>query len=202
MAKTRQISERMKIVMLIAFLAILGAVIAINATIENTAGVEAVGSPSPTLARDVSADPAESDASVPESSGNGASEVLTSENNPEFAAVLEASNDDTALFQEFASKYAGREIAFDGVIAYMQPHADYKTRFDFLIYPGDSPEHASGPSFKIEDKNVVSDMKFAGPNIPEYISAGQTFRFTARIIGFSSSDSTLFMLEPIQTEWR
>lgn len=202
MTKSRQFSERTKITLLVVFILILGVVIGTNAILENKTNSEVANSTSSADEGKESPQPAEEVTSVPDSPSSASSEVITSENSPEFAAILASSNDDTALFRQFAAKFAGREISFDGVIAYMQPHGEYKTRFDFLIVPGDSTDHSTGPSFKFEDKNVVYDMHFSGSNIPEYIAVGDKFRFTARIVGYSSADSTLFMLEPVKTKGR
>jgi hypothetical protein len=102
----------------------------------------------------------------------------------------------------FAKKYSGRTIQFDGYIANMTPHGNYKTRFDLLIYTGNygqSPGNAL--SFKFEDINIVSDLKLTGSNIPEYISEGQNLRITAIVIEYKEV-SGLFFLEPVSTEIR
>ncbi len=102
---------------------------------------------------------------------------------------------------EFAKKYSGRTIEFDGNIAYMMKHEDFKTRFDILIYVGDYSETtAVGPSFKFEDVNI-SDLHLTGSKIPEYIEEGQNYHIIAKVEKYDEK-SELFFLEPISTEIR
>ena len=80
----------------------------------------------------------------------------------------------------------------------MGPHNTYKTRFDFLIYPGDySTTSAHGPSFQFANCNY-GDLHFTGDNIPERISAGQNLHIIAEIVDFNSTQQ-LFHLRPIAT---
>ncbi len=109
---------------------------------------------------------------------------------------------DNSLISKFASNYKGRKIQFDGNIAHMMNHGSFKTRYDILIYGGDySTTSATGPNFKFEDVNIVSDLKLTGANIPDYIEVGQNFKFTAEVLYFDKN-SGLFFLKPIKTETR
>jgi len=128
-------------------------------------------------------------------------EVLTIENNEDMAALFKVGDFDPFI-SEFAKKYSGRIIQFDGYIAYMAPYEGYKTRFDLLIYTGNSGE-SSGNSlnFMFEDINIVSDLKLTGSNIPEYISEGQNLRITAEVEEYKEV-SGLFFLKPVSTEIR
>ena len=84
----------------------------------------------------------------PSPSPTVSNENITVENNEEFRALIESLQPDDASIQQFVAKYKGRAVEFDGNIASMGPHNVYKTRFDFLIYPGDySTTSAYGPSF-------------------------------------------------------
>jgi hypothetical protein len=126
--------------------------------------------------------------------------VITIENNDDFAKLIETY--DYATMSKFASTYKGKTIQFDGNIAHMMYHESYKTRYDVLMYGGDySTTSAVGPSFKFEDVNIVSDLKLTGKNIPEYIEAGQNFKFTAEVLYFDQN-SGLFFLKPVKTEAR
>lgn len=107
----------------------------------------------------------------------------------------------TQPIEEFAVKYAGRIISFDGNIAYMNNHGSYSTRFDFLIYPGDYSETTvRGPNFKYEDC-AYRDFGFTGDTAPDSVRVGDNLRFTARIESYIHN-SELFMLDPISTETR
>lgn len=128
-------------------------------------------------------------------------EVLTIENNEDMAALFKVGDFDPFI-SEFAEKYSGRIIQFDGYIAHMMPHDGYETRFDLLIYTGNYGESSGNAlSFKFEDINIVWDLKLTGPNIPEYISEGQNLRITAEVLEYKEA-SGLFFLEPVSTEIR
>jgi hypothetical protein len=141
-----------------------------------------------------------------EQSTNGTSvknnqEILTVKNNEDFAAVLTVKDPLDPIVGEFAKKYAGKTIEFDGNIASMMQHGDYTTRFDILIYAGDYSETtAIGPSFKFEDVNVF-DLNLTGSEIPENIGEGQNFHITASVEEYNET-SGLFFLKPISTEIR
>ncbi|MGL4971649.1 MAG: DUF4839 domain-containing protein, partial [Culicoidibacterales bacterium] len=63
-------------------------------------------------------------------------EIITVENNPEFAALL-AENVDYASISNFVAENKGKTISFQGHIANMANHGNYTTRFDVLIYIGE-----------------------------------------------------------------
>jgi hypothetical protein len=128
--------------------------------------------------------------------------ILTVKNNADLAAVLAVKNETDPIVGEFAKKYAGKTIEFDGNIADMMPHGNYKTRYDILIYPGDYSETtAIGPSFQFKDVNVVYDLKLTGSNIPETIGRGQNLHITAVVEEYNENNG-LFILKPISTEIR
>ena len=127
-------------------------------------------------------------------------EILTVENNEDMAALFKVGDFDPFI-SEFAKKYSGRIIQFDGYIASMMAHEGFTTRFDILIYTGNYGESSGNAlNFKFEDVNI-SDLKLTGSNIPEYISEGQNLRITAKIEEYNES-SGLFFLKPVSTEIR
>src|SRR4051812_41161594 len=71
---------------------------------------------------------------------SAADEILTAENNAEFAALLALKDPAAPSVGEFAAKYRGRTIEFDGAITAMGHHGDYKTRYDILVGAGDFSE--------------------------------------------------------------
>lgn len=127
--------------------------------------------------------------------------VLTVENNEDLVALL-AAVDDFDLYAEFGSKYKGRIIEFDGVIAAMNLHGDYDTRFDILIFVGDSVDSdLTGPSFRFTNVNIM-DLNLTGSIIPDTIGVGQKLRITARIDQYDAGRSDLFFLDPVSNEIR
>lgn len=145
--------------------------------------------------------PEPSQAPEPSPSPTASNENITVENNEEFRALIESPQPDDAAVEQFVSKYKGRNIEFDGNIASMGPHNTYKTRFDFLVYPGDySTTVAYGPSFMFENCNYY-DLHLTGDNQPSSVSAGQNLHIIAKIIDFNSTQQLLH-LEPIATSAR
>ncbi|MCG2623017.1 DUF4839 domain-containing protein [Arthrobacter sp. I2-34] len=130
----------------------------------------------------------------------GTDQVITAKNSKEFAALLKADSCDPSM-ADFAAKYEGREIKFDGSIVNMQNHAEYKTRYDILLGPGNAgPETAVGPAFRYEDVSMF-DLNFTGKNIPSYVGAGDKFRVTAEV-GEYSPGQCWFSLTPVSTTAR
>ncbi|MGW1890116.1 DUF4839 domain-containing protein [Streptomyces sp. NPDC002004] len=131
---------------------------------------------------------------------SAATEVITPQNNPEFAALLKADSCDDANL-DFATRHQGQTVAFNGSIVNMAPHGDYDTRYDFLLGPGDKGRNTTvGPAFKYEDVNI-SDLKLTGKKIPATVGAGDKFRFVAKV-GEFNADQCLFFLDPVSTEVR
>ncbi|MFF8881855.1 DUF4839 domain-containing protein [Streptomyces flaveolus] len=138
---------------------------------------------------------------TPTAAERAAVEVITPENNSEFAALLKAADTCDDANADFATKYAGRTIAFNGSIVNMAPHGDYQTRYDFLLGPGDKgPNTTDGPAFQYEDVNVA-ELSLTGKDVPAAIGAGDTFRFVAEVGDFNAVQC-LFHLDPVSTETR
>lgn len=137
---------------------------------------------------------------TPTAAAPTAADVITPQNNPEFAALLKADPCDEANL-DFATKHEGQTVAFDGSIRHMAPHGDYHTRYDFLLGPGDKgPQTTGGPNFKYEDVNT-GNLNLTGKQIPATVGVGDKFRFVAEV-GEFNSDQCLFFLDPVSTEIR
>jgi hypothetical protein len=137
---------------------------------------------------------------TPTAAESAATEVITPQNNPEFAALLKADSCDEANLH-FATRHEGQTVAFNGSIVNMAPHGDYATRYDFLLGPGDKgPNTTVGPAFKYEDVNIF-DLKLTGKKIPATVGAGDKFRFVAEV-GEFNADQCVFFLDPVSTEIR
>jgi hypothetical protein len=144
-------------------------------------------------------EPSEPD--VAKSSGSGTDQVLTKNDNKEFAALLRVSDYCDESVASFAAEYGGRTIEFDGSIANMAHHGDADTRYDILVAPGNKgPESTVGPGFKFEDVNVF-DLKLAGTKIPDFVGEGDRFRFVAQIVKYNQTQC-LLSLEPVATRVR
>ncbi|MEU9983521.1 DUF4839 domain-containing protein [Streptomyces sp. NPDC050856] len=129
-----------------------------------------------------------------------AAEVITSQNDREFAALLKADPCDEAN-AHFATKHEGRTVAFDGSIRHMASHGADQTRYDFLLGPGDrGPRTTDGPNFTYEDVST-GNLHLTGKQVPATVAVGDTFRFVAEVIEFNAVQC-LFRLAPVSTEIR
>ena len=127
-------------------------------------------------------------------------EVLTAQNNADMAKLLKAGYADPFI-GEFAIKYAGRIIQFDGYIAHIAPYENFKTRFDFLIYTGNNGGSSGNAlAFKVENVSYL-ELKLTGSNIPDTVRVGQNVRITAKVVEHKAA-SGIFFLTPVSTEIR
>ncbi|MFB7256666.1 DUF4839 domain-containing protein [Streptomyces nojiriensis] len=178
-----------------AVLVILAVVIGTGAALEDGGGKKDRSDKSTAVASDKP-----SAATTPTAAVSAAAEVITPQNDPEFAALLKGDTCDGANL-DFATRHAGRTIAFDGSIVNMAPHGDQHTRYDLLLGPGDKgPNTGVGPAFKYEDVNI-SDLKLTGKKIPDTVGAGDKFRFVAEVGKFNAAQC-VFSLDPVSTETR
>ncbi|MEK4701945.1 DUF4839 domain-containing protein [Solibacillus sp. FSL R7-0668] len=128
-------------------------------------------------------------------------EILTVDNNKELAEILSTKDESSPLFKEFAQKYAGRTIEFDGNTAYVNNHGNNKTRFDYLIFAGDYSETTfSGPNFQFKDVNYY-DLHLTGDNIPDTFGIGLNIRIIATVEEYDEN-SGLFQLKPVSIKMR
>jgi hypothetical protein len=135
------------------------------------------------------------------SGGTDADQVLTKSNSGKLAALLRVSDYCDESVASFAAEYGGRTIEFDGSIANMANHGDYKTRYDILVAPGNEGlESNVGAAFKFEDVNVF-DLHLTGANDPGTVGEGDRFRFVAQIVKHDQAQCLLF-LEPVATRAR
>lgn len=128
-------------------------------------------------------------------------EILTIENNEDLKALLTSSADDE-LSREFASKYMGRTIAFDGYISALAPHEDYKTRFNMMFDVGDGFDGpVRGPGFRLIDVSITGDLNLTGDNIPDNLALEQKVRATLKVVDWDESLG-VFRGDPVMTEIR
>jgi hypothetical protein len=183
-----------------AFLVILAIVISVAAALSDGDGKKDESDKSRAAASEKrSATPTPTP--TPSAAEPAAAEVITPENNPEFAALLKTADTCDEANLDFATRYEGQTVAFNGSITHMAPHGDYETRYDFLLGPGDEgPQTTVGPAFKYKDVNVF-DLKLTGKEIPATVGEGDKFRFVAEVREFNAVQC-LFFLDPVSTEVR
>jgi hypothetical protein len=128
-------------------------------------------------------------------------EILTVENCKDLADILSTKDEFDPLIKEFAQRYTGRTIEFDGNTAYVSNHGNYKTRFDYLIYAGDYSETTfSGPNFQFRDVNYY-DLHLTGDNVPDTFGVGLNIRISATVEEYNEN-SGLFQLKPVSIKIR
>lgn len=132
-------------------------------------------------------------------SSEGTDQVINAENNKDFATLLVATDYCDPSMAQFAAKYQGQKIEFDGWITNMQK---YDTRYDILVGPDNAgPKNTAGPAFKYENVNMF-DLKFTGKSVPSYVAEGDKFRFTAEVGEYNPNQGCLFFLTPVSTTVR
>lgn len=105
------------------------------------------------------------------------------------------------IIGEFARNYSSRTIEFDGHTAYVNPHGDYTTRFDYLIYACDySESNVSGPSFQFRDV-TYNDLNLTGDDVPDTFGMGINVHIVAKV-GEYNETTGLFQLKPVSITMR
>lgn len=126
-----------------------------------------------------------------------AKENLTVDNCLELASMLSNKAEIDPSYSDFATKYKGRTIEFDGRIDYCTHYENYDTRFDYLVSSGDyDPDHQIGPSFKFENVSYYdlhTDM--------DTVSVGWNVHIIAKVESFDAN-SGLFYLDPVSVTKR
>lgn len=139
--------------------------------------------------------------STSSSTENLSTQILTQENNSEFANILNGTGAE-ADNQAFVDKYKGRTIEFDGYIADLALIGNKKTRYDMLLLPGDYVQDtAKGSYFQFPDINLTNDLKLTGENRPDTLGNNQNLHIVAEITG-ASQDAEIIYLKPIETRAR
>ncbi len=83
---------------------------------------------------------------------------------PDFAALLKVKDPGDPKVAEFAKKYSGRTIEFDGNVAAVAPDGNYKTLENVMINAGDfGPNSAAGPNFQFSGLSMY-DVPGGGHN--------------------------------------
>lgn len=124
-------------------------------------------------------------------------EILNISNSSELAAILTTKNEFDPLIEQFANKYMGQKIEFDGYTADVARNGNYKTRFNYLIYVGDyNSSPIIGPQFQIKDVNYY-DLHLSGSNVPDTFGVGLNIHIVAEVVSYSEN-SGLFQIKPVK----
>ena len=127
--------------------------------------------------------------------------ILTVANCPELANILSTKAEYAQSYVDFANKYKGKTIQFNGRIDYIVKHGNYDTRYDILVSAGDyDPDCQQGPVFKFEDVGVY-DLGLDTLYLEDEIAVGMNVLIVAEVGEYKTS-SYLFYLDPISVKKR
>lgn len=152
---------------------------------------------SPETGLEASGNAEQQDSGAAQESAAESDEVLTVDNCPEMAELFSAGDPSPS---DFAAKYAGRTIEFDGNIANLAHHDSAKTRYDVLIHAGDySTEHVRGPEMRYTDISLSYDLG-ADDNL-DVINTGMNVHITAKVGKYNKYQGIL-ELTPVSMSMR
>ncbi|MBR7081268.1 MAG: DUF4839 domain-containing protein [Oscillospiraceae bacterium] len=129
-------------------------------------------------------------------------DIITIENNEDFANLVSLTSVNPDLQTAFVGKYKGRIIEFDCCILFLEPNPQYDTIYSYVIIPGTyTTENASADSigatlFILENASMF-DFKWDRKTRPSYLTVGSNIRMRAKII--SGDDDLYIYLDPVCT---
>lgn len=179
---------------------VLTAALGIGAFLEDDDSTHQVNA-----AETVEAQPAESSGPAPATDSATVAEpaeVLTVENNPDLAAVLQERGSCSPVMSDFAANYVGQTIQFDGYIGNVAVVSTFGSLYNILIGAWDFDESdVRGPDFQYREIAPVRELNLPGLVSPDDLRVPDRFRFTA-VVDSYEPDTCLFLLDPVLTEPR
>lgn len=123
---------------------------------------------------------------------------ITIENNEEFAAIMKLSDPSSPEIADFANSHIDQIVEFDGCVAYIMHHNNYKTRFDVLLVKGDYHEKGPyGAFFAFIDVSFF-DMKVDGTDT---VARTMGFHIVGKIKEYNEEGNTI-VLQPVSLTYR
>ncbi|MGL5329234.1 MAG: DUF4839 domain-containing protein [Peptostreptococcaceae bacterium] len=111
-------------------------------------------------------------------------EIYTIDNCPDMVKFVKAY--DSEFLKEFAEKYSGKTIQFNGAVDIFEKHPKYNTRYEALLRTCDyDPNKVQGPTIKTWDFYINDDRSFS--NLEE----GNNVIITAKVKDYNE-DNGLF----------
>lgn len=123
-------------------------------------------------------------------------ESITADNNSDFAAILTAEYVDPEKQAAFISAYKGKVVEFDCIVLNLEQNGNYKTRYNYVLVPGEDTDHIGAALFYLEDMGMF-DFKWDSATRPEYLTVGSRIRLQAEIV--SGDDPLYIYLKPVYT---
>lgn len=120
-------------------------------------------------------------------------EIITVDNNAEFKQIMESTERAGAKVEDFAEKYDGRTIKFDGNISFMRQTNSSFTNFGIVIDAGDfDAGELHGPHFYL-DNVTMEEMNLNENDKNSGISSGDNVTVTAIIDYYSVETESIFL---------
>ena len=123
-------------------------------------------------------------------------ESITADNNSDFAAILTAEYVDPEKQAAFISAYKGKVVEFDCIVLNLEQNGTYKTRYNYILVPGEDADHIGAALFYLEDMGMF-DFKWDNATRPEYLTVGSKIRLQAEVV--TGDDSLYIYLKPVCT---
>lgn len=107
-------------------------------------------------------------------------EIYTVDNCPDMVKFVKAY--DSEFLKEFAEKYRGKTIQFNGAVDIFEKHPKYNTRYTALLRTCDyHPDKVEGPTIKTWDFNINDDRSFSD------LEEGNNVIITAKVMDYSEN---------------
>ncbi|WP_138443427.1 DUF4839 domain-containing protein [Sinomonas susongensis] len=197
----RRVKAKLPLKLIGAGAALLLVLAIVGITVDATHGGGATAAPTAS-ASDVAVVASEKATSAPSTSATSATPAvqnLTVQNNADLAALLAAPEPSEKQQEDFAAKYQGRTIEFDGNITLLSSHDGDKYVYDVLITAGNySADHQVGPAFQYNGVSMVQ-MHLTGTQ--PSVAQRDNVHLVADVGDYNSSGN-LFYLSPVSTAVR
>ena len=131
------------------------------------------------------------------SSSQEEKEIITKENDPEFADLLNAEYVDPDKQAAFVKKHRGDIVEFDCIVGVVMPNPKYNTIYDYILVPGESLDTGIGAvMFYLEDAGIGT-FHWDSKTRPSYLEYGSKLTMRAKIV--SGDDPLYIYLQPVKT---
>ena len=168
---------------------------------DNSTGDEPEDSDA-TADSDTDSDSSKGETSDSDQESSDEDEILTVSSCSDLKKILSLSNPEDKSVSEFAEKYSGYTISFDGNIAHFANHGNYKTRYDLLLTAGDYSETSMrGPYFKFEDVGASNFKSLGIDGFDKALTIGRSVVIIAKINEYNSNQGILY-LYPVDMKLR
>ncbi len=170
------------------------AVVTINNPKEATATPMPTPRPTPTPRPESTKTPSSTKTSASSQESN---EIITIENNSEFAALLTADYVDTDKQAKFVKEHRGDTVEFDCSVGVLFQNPKYDTIYDYILVPGDLVNSDIGAVMFYIDDAGIGTFHWDRETRPEYLAYGSKIRIRAKIV--TGDDPLYIYLKPVKT---